>query len=41
MSLATMVSIFISGIITTEISWHCFRIALRIINNRTKLFVVR
>jgi len=41
MSLATMVVIFIAGVVTNEISWHCFSIALRIINKNTKLFVVR
>jgi hypothetical protein len=41
MSLATMVVIFIAGVVTTEISWYCFSFALRIINKQTKLFVVR
>jgi hypothetical protein len=41
MSLATMVVIFIAGVVTTEISWYCFSFALRITIKQTKLLVVR
>jgi hypothetical protein len=41
MSLFTMAAIFIAGFITTEISWYCFFSALRFINKRMNLFVVR